>query len=400
MKKIATFLFASFITAYIYGQTTVDYIIKARACIEAGNALKANDLLTKALDSGPDSRLYSERGGARIISGDLSGAESDFNAANNLSPNSGEYGLAVIYSLRGLASTSVYHLERNLNSQFRLSEKQILLDKAFRRIENTPEWRQFWKKDWYSREELSLSEIEYYISTGKIDEAKSILNRIKSDFPESKEIAYGKALVALAAGKNTDAGKIADDLTRANPDSEKYLRLLAKIQEETSNPSGASSTLTRLIEKGVADAQLYLQRAGCYRKTGEFAKALADVEKYLGFYPENMEAISLSGKLEAASGDNLKAIEFFSKNIKLHPDDAQCYIDRANSYFIAKSWKWAADDYGMSLDLNPDNADAWLNKGISLLNSGFTETACHDFRRSLSLGNKKATEYISRNCIK
>jgi Flp pilus assembly protein TadD len=83
-----------------------------------------------------------------------------------------------------------------------------------------------------------------------------------------------------------------------------------------------------------------------------------------------------------------------------YPSEPQCYIDRANSYFLSRSWDWAIKDYSMSLDLQPGNAEAWLNKGISLLNSGKVSDACFDFRRSLSLGNRKATEYISRHCIK
>jgi Flp pilus assembly protein TadD len=54
----------------------------------------------------------------------------------------------------------------------------------------------------------------------------------------------------------------------------------------------------------------------------------------------------------------------------------------------------------MSLDLDPENSEAWLNKGIALANSGNTDDACHDFRIALSLGNKRATDYISRYCIK
>jgi Flp pilus assembly protein TadD len=54
----------------------------------------------------------------------------------------------------------------------------------------------------------------------------------------------------------------------------------------------------------------------------------------------------------------------------------------------------------MALDLDPDNADAWLNKGIALVNSGRAADACHDFRKALSLGNKKATTYISKYCLK
>jgi len=127
---------------------------------------------------------------------------------------------------------------------------------------------------------------------------------------------------------------------------------------------------------------------------------LSDIGKYLEIYPSSKGGLSIAGKIEAASGDNLNALKYFSENLKAHPNDAECYADRANSYFVSKSWDWAIKDYSMSLDLNPSDAVSWLNKGISLLNSAKAEDACHDFRISLNLGNKKASEYISRYCIK
>jgi Flp pilus assembly protein TadD len=54
----------------------------------------------------------------------------------------------------------------------------------------------------------------------------------------------------------------------------------------------------------------------------------------------------------------------------------------------------------MALDLQPQNPDAWLNMGISRLSMGNREGACFDFKKAFNQGNKKATEYISRNCIK
>jgi tetratricopeptide (TPR) repeat protein len=127
---------------------------------------------------------------------------------------------------------------------------------------------------------------------------------------------------------------------------------------------------------------------------------MADLLRYLDYYPGDKKAISLAGKVESASGDNLKAIEYFSKNLKLHPEDPDCYIDRANSYFASKTWDNAINDYSMSLDLKPDNSDIWLNKGIALLNIGKSADACHDFRKSYNIGNKRASEYISNYCIK
>ncbi|MCX6326516.1 MAG: hypothetical protein NT144_07690 [Bacteroidia bacterium] len=399
-KKIVTLVWILLCSGAIFGQQAVDYILRAKALTEAGKPDLAIYLLTGAITETKDSRLYLERAEARIISREYSEAISDFNEANKITSSSGEYGLSRIYALKGDAATALYHLEMNLNSSFRKSEKEIMLDTAFGPVENRSAWRQFWKKEWYSITEKSISEIEYYISAGKIDESEAVLSDLKKSYQSNDDILYAEALINLSSGKYVEVLKGISGLVVLNPENEKYLRILAKAQNGLSNPAGASVTYTQLLYSGVADAELLILRADCYRKTGETGKALTDIEKYLEIYPENKAAISLAGKVEAVSGDNLKALEYFSKNLKLHPNDPECYIDRANSYFVSKSWDWAIKDYSMSLDLKPGNSDIWLNKGIALLNSGRAEDACHDFRKSFRMGNKRASEYISNNCIK
>jgi tetratricopeptide (TPR) repeat protein len=400
MKKIITLVWILILTGTVFGQQTVDYILKARALTEAGKPDLAINLLTGAIAETRESRLYKERAEANIIKRDYSGAISDFNEANKITPFSGEYGLSRIYALKGDAATALYHLEMNLNSYYRKGEKEIMLDPAFGPIENRSEWRQFWKKEWYSITEKSISEIEYYNSAGKIDESKTILNELKKSYQSNDDILYAEALINLSSGKYTEVIKSISGLIALNPENEKYLRILAKAQTGALNPAGASVTYSQLLGSGIADAEILMLRADCYSKTGETDKALVDIEKYLEIYPDNKAAISLAGKIETVSDDNLKALEYFSKNLKLHPNDPDCYIDRANAYFVSKSWDWAIKDYSMSLDLKPGNSDIWLNKGISLLNSGRLEDACHDFRKSLRLGNKRVVDYISRECIK
>lgn len=388
------------IAGTVYGQQTVDYILKARAFTEGGKPDQAINLLNRALSETKESRLFTERAEANMLKGDYSAAISDFNEANKLTPFSGEYGLSRIYSLKGDAGTALYHLEINMNSPFKKAEKEVLLDPAFSTIENRQEWRQFWKKEWYSTTEKSISEIEYYISAGKIDESKDVFQELKKSSGSDNDILYAEALIDVATGKNSEAMKLITGMNTENPGNEKYLRILAKAQTGASDAAGASTTYSQLLSSGVADAGLLMLRADCYRKTGETDKALADIRKYLEIYPENRAALDLAGKVEARAGDNLKALQYFSENLKLHPNDPECYIDRADSYFVSRSWDLAINDYSMSLDLNPANSDVWLNKGIALLNSGKVEDACHDFRRSFSLGNKRVTDYISRNCIK
>ena len=400
MKKFIILIWILTIAATVYGQQAVDYILKARAFTEGGKPDQAINLLNRALSETKESLLFNERAEANMLKGDYSAAISDFNEANKLTPFSGEYGLSRIYSLKGDAGTALYHLEINMNSSFKKGEKEVLLDPAFSTIENRQEWRQFWKKEWYTTTEKSISEIEYYISAGKIDESKDVLQELKKSSESNNDILYAEALIDVASGKNSEAMKVITGLNSVNPGDEKYLRILAKAQTGVSDEAGASTTYSQLLSSGVADAGLLMLRADCYRKTGETDKALADIRKYLEIYPENGAALGLAGKVEARAGDNLKALEYFSENLKLHPNDPECYIDRADSYFVSRSWDLAINDYSMSLDLKPANSDVWLNKGIALLNSGKVEDACHDFRISFRLGNKRVSEYISRNCIK
>jgi tetratricopeptide (TPR) repeat protein len=400
MKRVLVLLNSLIFTVVVFAQQPVDYLIKAKALTDNGKAREAIMLLSEALSKSQDNRFYLQRADAYVSVGDYSNAIADYQSADKIAVGSGEYGLSRIYALKGDVKTSLYHLDLNISSSFKKSEKEIMLDPAFSVIENTPDWRQFWKKERYNVFEKKIPEIEYYISTGNREEVNSILSALTNDYPDNNSTQYAKALVDFSVQNYTGAITILTKLTSADRKNEVWLRLLAKTQAVSGNHAGASLTYSQLIDLGIADAKLFLNRAECYRETGEYDKALKDLSGYLDLYPDNKDALSLTGKIESESGDNLKALDYFSKNLKLHPNDADCYVDRANSYFISSTWNYAISDYSMALDIQPANPDVWLNKGIALLNTGKKDDACHDFRKALSLGNKKATSYISKNCIK
>jgi len=399
-RRIFILISAFFLTGLVSGQSTYDLLLRAKALISTGKPAQAEELINAAPGLQADVRLLAARAEARFQMGDYKGAADDFNSANKINQYSSDYGLARLYAVKGDAATALYHLERSMSSQYKLPEKVILLEPAFARIETSPEWRLFWKKEWYMVPERKLSEVEYYVKAGNIDEAGSVLSELEMAYKDHQDAIYAGAIVKCFTGKYGEAIKSLSDLLTIYPEDENYLRALAYAQSVGSNPAGASATYTKLINMEVQDPELFMLRAECYRKTGEREKAMSDIERYLSFYPGSKAALSLAGKTESSSGNNLKALEYFSENLRLHPNDPECYIDRGNSYFISKSWQWAINDYSMSLDLDPDNSNAWLSKGISLVNSGKKEDACHDFRRSFALGNKKAVDYISRYCIK
>jgi tetratricopeptide (TPR) repeat protein len=400
MKRILL-LFNSLIFAIVvFAQQPVDNLLKAKALTDGGKATDAITLLSEAIAKLPDYRYLLQRADAYMAIGNYSNAITDYQSADNITAGSGEYGLSRIYAIKGDVKTSLYHLDLNISSPFKKSEKDIMLDPAFSVIENTPDWRRFWKKERYDIFEKKIPEIEYYISTGKREEANELLSELINSYPDNNSTQYAKALVDFSIQRYAEATTILTVLTSSGRKNEIWLRLLAKVQAASGNVAGASLTYSQLISLEIADAKLFLNRAECYRKTGEYDKALKDLSRFLIYYPDNKEALSLTGKIEAESGDNLKALDYFSKNLKLHPNDPECYVDRANSYFVSRTWSYAISDYSMALDLLPTDPEVWLNKGIALLSMGKTDDACHDFREALSLGSKKATSYISRNCIK
>jgi len=400
MKKILLLVSSLLFTLVSSGQTAYDLLLKAKALNEGGKHTEAIKLLSGAVNNLNDYRLFLELAESKILTGDYEGAIQDLSNSNRIMPFSGEYGLARIFAIRKDASVSVTHLVNVMNSDFKRSEKQIMLDPAFSQIENRSEWRQFWKKEWYTDIERGISEMEYYLSAGKEYEALAIQADLEKVYPGKNELVFSSALIDYSSGRPQEAIKKLNKLIAQDPGNGKYLELLAETQTALSNYAGASATLTRLISLEIPVAGFYLQRAECYRRTGELKKSMDDIEKYLQISPEDKTGLSMAGRVKAASGDNLKALEYFSENIRLHPGDAECYKERADAYFISKSWNWSINDYSMSLDLNPGNADVWLNKGIALVNTGKTDDGCHDFREALTMGNKRAVNYLSRYCIK
>jgi len=400
MKKTGLLVSALLFALALQGQSAIEILLRARVLNQDGKPGEAIELLSGAVQKYNDYRLFLQLADSKVVTEDYEGAIRDYSRAGELKPFSGNYGLSRVYAIKKDVKASLDNLGKSMNSRFKRSEKEIMLDNAFSRVENTPEWRLFWKKEWYSDIEKGISEIEFYLSAGKQEEATAILADLKSRFPENNDVILAGALIKSSSGKYQDALKDLDRIITLDPGNDRYLKLLASCQIATSNFAGASSTYSKLIAMEIPDAGLYLQRAESYRKTGELGKCMNDIEKFLLISPMDKKGLGMAGRVTAASGDNLKALRFFSENLRLHPNDPECYNDRANAYFLSKSWNWAINDYTMSLDLNPDNPEVWLNKGIALINTGKPEDACHDFRKSLDLGNKKAAEYISRYCIK
>jgi predicted Zn-dependent protease len=400
MKKSIVILIIILASQLIAGQGRYEEMLRAVALSADGNNDEAASVLTGLINAAPDTELLLLRGDVYLNSGKMKEAKSDFMAAESTNQGSGLYGLARCAAAVGDARAAVSYLEAHLKSPYRKSEPEIMLDKSFGSIQSSPEWKNLWKKDWYKGYERKSWEIDHYLKIGKTDLAEEVWRELSATYSDMPVTDYCYARILTARGLYRDATALLTPLT-IKPDAPvPYLTALAEAQAGEGSYYAAAMVYGRLIDAEYPDPQLYLKRAALLVKAGDRDAAKDDLETYLGLNPENSEALGLIGKTYAEEGAIYEALPYLNMNIEKHPGEATAFSIRGDAWLAARTWDKAAEDYTMSLDLNPENAAVNLNLGIALINSGKTEDACHYLRKAKEQGNKDATKYLSKYCIR
>jgi len=400
MKKAVVLLIIILASQMIAGQGRYKEMLRAVALSAAGNNNEAAGVLTGLINAARDPQLLLLRGDAFLGSGKVKEAQNDFMAAESMNQGSGLYGLARCAAAGGDARAAVSYLEAHLKSPYRKSEPEIMLDKSFGSIQASPEWKSLWKKDWYKGYERKSWEIDHYLKIGKTDLAGEVYRELSAVYSDMPVTDYCNARILTARGLYRDAVALLTPLT-INPDAPaSYLTALAEAQAGEGSYYAAAMAYGRLIDAEYPDPQLYLKRAAMLVKAGDREAAKDDLETYLGLDPENSEALGLIGRTYAEEGAIYEALPYLNMNIEKHPGEALAFSIRGDAWLAARTWDKAVEDYTMSLDLDPENANVNLNLGIALINSGKTEDACHYLRKSKKQGNKDATKYLSKYCIR
>lgn len=374
-------------------------LLKATALRNQSRSEEAINILTSALSTKQSSDMYYERGEAYLSAGLIKKASSDFLTVESLAKGQGLYGLSKCAAVSGDAKGAVGYLEALMRTPYKRSEAEINLDSVFSSVSSTPEWREFWKKEWYRGSEKSKSIIEYNIKAGKVDLAREEYTSLSSIYPDTDTKVYCEALIYIASGDPESAIKCIISITDGSivPG---YVLALARAHDAAGNYFASATEYGKLIKAEYNDATLFLLRGEELRKAGDRDAAVSDFEVYLSIYPDDYRALSMIGKTLAEKGSLYQALPYMNRNIELNPGKAEPFSDRGDVYFSCRSWENAIVDYSMSLDLNPSKGDVFLNIGVAMINSGDSKGACSFLREALQLGQKDAAKYISRYCNK
>jgi tetratricopeptide (TPR) repeat protein len=369
------------------------------ASFQQRNFPQAVQSFTEVLKASPENLdALQKRGEAFFGMDDYDEALSDFRSVNSIKSNFSSLWISKCYAEKGETTKALEALADHLNSPYKLTKKEILLDPSFQRIENTREWRSFWKKDWYKPYENEKAEADFLIRQEKPDEAIEKLNVLLNQKDDDASLYFlrSKAYVQLRMYNKSlaDLNLAVSKAPAENIYREERIGLYMKMKRD----EDALNDYAEMIKASPGDFELYLKRAGLLLKMHDYRYAMRDVNTYLGYFEEDEKALYLGGRISYESGEYYDAVKYFNRALKQDQTKDIYFIARADTYVKMHTWEYAANDYSMALDLNPDNPEVYLSRGIVHLKENQNKKACYDFEKAFKMGEKKALDYLQKHC--
>ncbi len=330
---------------------------------------------------------------------DLSNAIIDFTELEKLNKGRGAIYLARIYARMNNLNEVLKYLEIHLQSNYRLPEKEILLDPDLTKFENIPEWKKFWEKgSFYSNLDEILADADYLTNTKNYIDAINVLSEgMKGGY--RKNLLYAKrAEVYMKMGND----KLAiNDLNMAIEGDKRnafLFELRGNVQHKLGKYKEALADYESALRLEPDNIKLYPKRALAYSKNGLHDKASADMEFYLSYFKEDSEAWYNYGTINMESGNYFKALECLNKSLAINPNEPRYFFSRGLTYLKTKTYQYAMNDFSMALDLEPDNASAYYQKGLAAVQLGEKSNACFCFERAFHFGLFEAKEQMEKYC--
>ncbi len=365
--------------------------LKGIARADLGEYSEARAYLTDALAlNSRDADCMLKLAEVCLASGDRDAALEYMERVEELSPGKAGYLLATLYASEGNAGEAVRYLEKHLRSPYKLPSHRILLDDAFLPIEDQPEWRKLWARDWYTKDEELLQEIRYLGNSGDQLQALEIIASELEGRPDWDALLAARGDVLREMGQFQAAVQAYTDALEINSGIPAYHYGRARAYTGQEKYAKAIPDLEKAYRLEPENLELLTELGRTCRKAGQPEKAAAHLERYLGYYPDDAEARYLSGQIHFDLHRYLDALEQFNACLRLDSGDPRFFKARGKTYLETGTYRYALNDFGMALDLDPRDADVWYLRGLVRQRMNDPDGAKGDWQKAARLGSVEA----------
>ena len=136
----------------------------------------------------------------------------------------------------------------------------------------------------------------------KWDEAEAILERLRTRFPESLQVAATQIQLKIRRDQPQEAIRLSNDIVEDHNNIEAYV-LRATTYSSLRDYEKAEEDFSRAVALEPDNFQTWLTRSNFYASIGEREKAVEDILKALELAPENARVQQLAVSMLMATGD-------------------------------------------------------------------------------------------------
>ena len=155
--------------------------------------------------------------------------------------------------------------------------------------------------------------------------------------------------------------------------------------------TNAVNSYTEAIQLNPTNPFLYLNRATTRAEMIDFISSIDNSYQSLTFDSDPAKRLHHTSSRTYSYDE---AIEDMNKTIKLYPELAEAYYNRANLMAISGKFPEAYDDYTRAIELEPELGEAYYNRGLVQIYMKDTRKGCMDLSKAGELGIASAYDIL------
>ena len=153
------------------------------------------------------------------------------------------------------------------------------------------------------------------------------------------------------------------------------------------------NTFSTAIEQNPSNPFLYLNRSTTRAEMIDFISSIDNSYQRISIDSDPANRLNNNSKRTYSYDE---AVADLNKAVKLFPDFAEAYYNRANLRALSGSLPEAYEDYSKAIALNPTFAEAYYNRGVIQIFMKDTRKGCLDLSKAGELGITEAYEVLKR----
>ncbi|HOZ15603.1 MAG TPA: tetratricopeptide repeat protein [Tenuifilaceae bacterium] len=162
---------------------------------------------------------------------------------------------------------------------------------------------------------------------------------------------------------------------------------------------GAISDFDKTIKINPVFAQVHHYKAIALNRVSQHKQALVEIWAALELKPNSPDFLFIEGITHFQMQDYAKAIEIFSKVIRLDASNPDAWINRGSARLLSSDTLGALSDYNLAIKVNPFYANAYSRRGILNAELNKPTLALADLNQAIKLDSLSIDNYFNRALV-